>query len=79
MILDDGDMPPSERALEYASVTTVNLEKFEIREEPFPDSDFDPLTYYIGDTNQLRYAFISGNVTNYFSVVEDERRRGGRR
>ena len=72
--LDDGNMP-SERALEYASVTTVNLEKFEIREEPFPDSDFDPLTYYVGDTNQLRYEFISGNVTNYFSVVEDERQR----
>ena len=29
----------------------------------------------LGDTNRLRYEFISGNVTNYFSVVEDERQR----
>ena len=72
--LDDDGLPEESGFLNEISHTFV-LEKFEIREEPFPDSDFDPLTYYVGDTNQLRYEFISGNVTNYFSVVEDERQR----
>ena len=72
--LDDEGLPEESGFLNEISHTFV-LEKFEIREEPFPDSDFDPLTYYVGDTNQLRYEFISGNVTNYFSVVEDERQR----
>ena len=72
--LDDEGLPEESDFLNEISHTFV-LEKFEIREEPFPDSDFDPLTYYVGDTNQLRYEFISGNVTNYFSVVEDERQR----
>ncbi len=29
----------------------------------------------LGDSNRLRYKFIADNVTNYFSVVEDERQR----
>ena len=71
MRLDDDSVPEESGFLNEISRTFV-LEKFEIREEPFPDSDLDPLTYYAGDTNQLRYEFISGNVTNYFSVVEEE-------
>lgn len=67
LVTEDG-MPSEEK-----DHIIFELNYFTISEEPFPDSDFDPLTYYVGDTNQLRYEFISGNVTNYFSVVEDER------
>ncbi len=54
---------------------TFELNYFTISEEPFPDSDFDPLTYYIGDTNRLRYEFISGGITNYLAAGAEERRR----
>ncbi len=70
--LDDNGVPLEDST----DITHIfEFEKFEILEEPFPDSDFAPVTYYVGDTNRLRYEFISGNVTNYFSMEDDKRAR----